>query len=309
MASIIRVDKNFDHRYFQGAACAFGVFDGVHKGHQFLLGCACESARIHQAKSIALTFDIDPDEMLHPTRLKKLMSNGDRIAYLADSGVDAVVILPFTKEFASLDPFAFLQNTFNGFAPESLHIGYDFRFGAKAAGSIEELKIWSKKTGTLIDAHNLKSMDDKPITSTRIRLHLQNTEITKANELLDRPYFIRGLVKPGRGEGSQLGFSTANLTLDPQIQALGAGVYAAYAEVDGLRYRAAVSMGISPMFEDKTTATCEVHILDFSGEIYGEAIKVDFIKYLRPMIKFDSVEKLSEAVMGNITWVRENLSL
>lgn len=309
MAAVIRVNENFNHAFFKGASCAFGVFDGVHRGHQFLIGCACESAAASGGKSIALTFDVDPDEMLHPTRLQKLMSNGDRVSLLAESGVDAVVILPFTKEFAALEPFEFLQNTFNGFAPESLHVGFDFRFGAKAAGTIKELEEWGSNLGTTIHAHDLKSLDDKPITSTRIRLLLKETDIQKANELLGKSYFIRGLVRPGRGEGSGLGFRTANLTLDPSIQPLGEGVYAAYAEVDGVRYKAAVSVGVSPMFADETTATCEVHILDFAGEIYGESIKVEFIEFLRPMINFESVEELSKTVLSNIAWVHENLSL
>lgn len=307
MVKILRVNENFDHRFFGGSSCAFGVFDGVHRGHRFLLSCAQESAAKSGGSSIALTFDIDPDEMFHPARLKKLMSNEARIAMLAESGVDAVVVLPFTQDFSVLGPLEFLAKTFNGYAPESLHVGYDFRFGAKASGTVKELDAWSEGLGTTICAHELQGSDGAPISSTRIRHLLSETDISTANELLARPYFIDGQVQRGRGEGVNLGFRTANLQLESMMQVLGEGVYAAYVTVEDRRYKAAVSVGVSPVFEEKTTATCEAHILDFEGDLYGKTIRVEFTDFLRPMIKFESIEQLSETVLGNIAWVRENL--
>lgn len=307
VAEIYKVDERFEFEYFKGASCAFGVFDGVHRGHQFLLACAQESARASGGKSIALTFSIDPDEMFHPDRLKKLMSNEDRIAALAASGVDAVVILPFTEDFAALGPLEFLYKTFEGRFPESLHVGADFRFGSRASGTVKELGDWSEEYGTVIHAHNLQSVDGLPISSTRIRKLLAETKIIEANDLLGYPYYLSETVQPGRGEGKDLGFRTANLKVDYQQQVIGEGVYAAYAWVDGERYKAAVSVGVSPVFEAEASATSEVHILDFSGDIYGQRIKVEFLHFLRPMIKFENTEELVETVLGNITWVRENL--
>ena len=139
MAQIYNIDESFDYSLFDNASCAFGVFDGVHKGHRYLLECARETARKDNGKSIALTFDIDPDELFHADRLKKLMSNEQRIAMLARSGVDAVAVLHFTREFAALSPLDFLNQTFKGFVPAHLHVGLDFHFGAKAAGSVADL--------------------------------------------------------------------------------------------------------------------------------------------------------------------------
>ena len=112
MAQIYNIDESFDYSLFDNASCAFGVFDGVHKGHRYLLECARETARKDNGKSIALTFDIDPDELFHADRLKKLMSNEQRIAMLARSGVDAVAVRHFTREFAALSPLDFLNQTF-----------------------------------------------------------------------------------------------------------------------------------------------------------------------------------------------------
>lgn len=304
---VFKVNDEFDFSFFHGSSCAFGVFDGLHKGHQYLLASACESAKGSGDKSIALTFDIDPDEVFHPQRLKKLMTNEDRIEALASSGVDAVVVLPFTKEFSSQTPFDFLSKTFNGYPPAHLHIGSDFRFGVKASGSIVELDEWAAQSGTEIHALDLRSEAGEPISSTRIRLLLSEARIVEANELLGHRYFIHSVVEKGRGEGADLGFRTANLRLNTQMSVLQEGTYAAYSWVDGVCYKSAVSVGVTPMFKERATATSEAHLIDFSGDIYGKDIRVEFVEYLRPMIKFESKEKLIEAVMGNIEWARINL--
>lgn len=309
MAQVYKVADGFDHAVFENSSCAFGVFDGVHIGHRYLLECAQASAAQCGGQSIALTFDIDPDEIFHPERLRKLLSNERRLQMLADSGVDAVVVLPFTREFASLSPCDFLEKTFNGHAPAHLHVGLDFHFGARAAGSVAELGEWGAVSGTHIDAHNLKSSDGAPVTATRIRLLLGDHNLPEAEKLLGRRFSIVERVMPGRGEGADMGFRTANLVIPPIRRALGEGVYAAYATVDGERYRAAVSMGISPVFAGETESTCEAHILDFSRDIYGEDIEVEFVEFLRPMIKFDSTEELIRTVMGNIDYTRTHLPL
>lgn len=309
MAELYRVNESFDHAFFKGASCAFGVFDGVHRGHRYLLQCAQGTAKENGGKSIALTFDIDPDEVFHPERLRKLLSNERRMEFLLASGVDAVVVLPFTREFAALSPEGFLQETFNGFAPSNLHVGLDFHFGARAAGSVADLAEWGARSGTHIDAHNLRSDEGAPITATRIRMLLMDRNLKEAERLLGRRFSLVEKVQQGRGEGADMGFSTANLYIEPNRRVLCEGVYAAYALVDGKRYRAAVSMGVSPVFADKTDASCEVHILDFNENIYGECIEVEFVEYLRPMIKFDSTEELIKTVMGNISYVRDSLPL
>lgn len=309
VAKLYKVDESFDHSLFKHSSCAFGVFDGVHLGHQYLLSCAKKTAQYNGVKSIALTFDIDPDEIFHPNRLRKLMSNERRLEALLNSGVDAVVALPFTKSFSSLSPEEFLRETFNGYAPSNLHVGLDFHFGAKAAGSVADLAEWGAAVGTHIDAHNLQSADGAPITATRIRLLLMEHDLDEAQRLLGRRFSMVEKVRPGRGEGADMGFSTANLFIEPNRRVLAEGVYSAYATVEGKRYRAAVSMGVSPVFADKTDATCEVHILDFDQNIYGEYIEVEFVEYLRSMIKFDSTEELIKTVMGNIDYCRNNLPL
>lgn len=307
MAAIYRVDEAFDQGLFDGASCAFGVFDGVHTGHRYLLKCAQDTARESGGRSIALTFDIDPDELFHADRLKKLLGNEDRLQMLSETGVDIVAALPFDRDFAAEEPLDFLDKTFDGKPPAFIHVGNDFRFGARASGQVGDLEAWAAKSGTVIHPHHLVSADGKPITATRIRLLLLDGHVEEANKLLGYPYTLHEVVHPGRGEGRDMGFRTANLVVPPMKRVLGEGVYAAYAIVDGKRYRAAVSVGVSPTFKAEATATCEVHLLDFDGDIYGQRIEVQFVNWLRPMIDFKSTDELVKTVMGNIDWVRQNL--
>ena len=309
MAAIYKVDSTFDRNLFKGSSCAFGVFDGVHTGHRYLLDSACETARESGGRAIALTFDIDPDELFCADRLKKLLGNEDRLQMLSETGVDAVCVLPFTRQFAAESPMDFLDSTFDGMSPAYLHVGCDFRFGARAAGQVEDLQVWARQSGTVIHPHHLVSADGKPITATRIRGLLLKGNVEEAHKLLGYPYTLHETVHPGRGEGRDMGFRTANLVVPPLKRVLSEGVYAAYALVDGERYRAAVSVGVSPTFKASSTATCEVHLLDFDGDIYGQDIRVEFMNWLRPMIDFATTEELVATVMGNIDWVRNNLPL
>lgn len=301
------VDNSFDYSLFNGSSCAFGVFDGLHKGHRYLLDSAIASARENGARSIAITFDIDPDEVFHPDRLKKLMRNADRIEALAASGVDDVAVLPFTPEFYSRNPEEFLCATFPDGAPAHMHVGEDFRFGARAAGTVDTLQAWGDRVGCEVCAHKLVSADGKPITATRIRLLLLDCKIDEAMRLLGHPYALRETVRKGRGDGADFGFATANLQVKPHDRVLGEGVYAAYAIVGDTRYKAAVSVGVSPTFEAQSTANIEAHIIDFSADLIDQPITLEFVAYLRPMIKFETIEELISTVKSNIDWVRNNL--
>lgn len=308
MATVIsKADPAYDEAFLAGASVAFGVFDGVHEGHRFIIGEAANTAREEGAMSAVITFDIDPDEMFAPDRLKKLMPNEARIAKLAELDVDAVVVLPFSREFAAQSPEDFLNACFGGGVPRHIHIGSDFHFGRKAAGNVESLRAWGAARGMEVHGHELLAEGGVPVTATRIRHLLGEGKVREADELLGRAWALSGTVRPGRGEGRDFGFATANLEVAPIMLAIGEGVYACYAVVDGQRYKAAVNVGVPATFADASTANIEVHLLDFNRDIYGDAIEVEFVEWLRPMRVFDSLDELIATVQGNIAWVRENL--
>ena len=309
MADVLYVNDDFSNdRILNGSVCCFGVFDGVHAGHRYLVEHTVKDAKRCGSRSAIITFDIDPDELFHAASLKKLMSNTARIEMLASLPVDDVIVLAFTREFASRAPEEFLEACFGAATPTALHVGSNFRFGSHATGDVEALSVWGESHGMRVEGHDLETMLDQAVSSTRIRELLGDGQrIKEANELLTRPYRMTGKVEAGRQEGRDMGFRTANVYIDPQLRALSPGVFAAYAFVDGIRYKAAVSVGVSPMFADETNAYCEAHLLDFDRDIYGNDITLDFIYWLRPMMKFDSVDALVATVMGNIQWVRDNL--
>lgn len=309
MGSIYTVDETFDHTLFAGSSCCFGVFDGVHTGHRFLIDAAKKAAHDAGSRSIVLTFDRDPDEIFAPDKLKKLLSNEDRLALLAQSGVNAVCVLPFTRTLAALSPQDFLEKTFGVYSPAFLHVGCDFAFGACAQGTVDDLQTWAHQSGTSICAYDLKSADGDIITATRIRGLLADGWVEEANRLLGRAYALHETVRPGRSNGRDFGFRTANLTVAPERFVVAEGVYAGYAIVSGKRYAAAISNGVALTFADSTTANVEVHILDFNQEMYGETIWVEFHHRLRPMMRFSSTQELIDTVMGNIQWVRDNMKV
>lgn len=306
MAAAYKVGEDAPEGLFAGASCAFGVFDGVHKGHAYLLDRARDEARRLGGRFVVITFDIDPDERFHPDSLKKLMTNDARIALLSEL-CDAVAVLPFTAEFAGSSPQAFLDATFASGVPAALHVGVDVRFGAKAAGTVEDLRAWGDAHGMVVRAHELLGIDGAPVTATRIRGLLGAGDIAEANKLLGRRYSVEGTVYAGRGEGADMGFRTANLKMPPQLRTLADGVYAAYAVVDGARYKAAVNVGVAATFADRSTATCEAHLLHFQGDLYGKDVEIEFAEWLRPMRKFDDIDELIATVKDNIRWVDENL--
>lgn len=307
MASIIRLKQQETSQALAGACCVFGVFDGLHRGHQALIAAAREDARRRGAQCVVITFDRDPDELFRADKLRKLMTNEDRLNALAESDVDCVVALQFDRDFASEEPERFLDLAFGQNTPASMHVGYDLRFGYRAKGTVEDLRTWGQEHGMDVYGHDLVEDGGAPITATRIRGLLAEGDIAQANLLLGRPFRLCGQVQRGRGEGADMGFRTANLSFDKTHQVLADGVYSAYALVDGVQYKAAVSMGVAPTFADTAKATCEVHILDFQGNLYGQTIAVDFIARRRPMIKFDDVNELIKTVMADIDWARESL--
>ena len=185
MADIVFLDSPHDRSVLLGSSCAFGVFDGIHRGHRYLIEQARMSAAHLGGASVVLTFDIDPDELFHPDRLHKLLSNEERLGELAETGVDAVAVLRFTREFAALAPEEFLASTFDDYLPACIHVGYDIRFGSRASGTLATMEAWGDRHGVAVVGHELVEAGGRPITATRIRLLLESGNDEAAQALLN----------------------------------------------------------------------------------------------------------------------------
>ncbi len=165
---------------------AFGVFDGIHRGHQWLISRAIQDAEARGTKSAVLTFDHDPDELFAPERLMKLMTNSECILELARTGVDIVAVLPFDYAFAAMSPEEFLAWAFGGGCPASLHVGEGFRFAANEAGTVADLERWDAPRGMQVYEHRLLRAGGARVSSTRIRHLIAEGRISRAQELLGK---------------------------------------------------------------------------------------------------------------------------
>jgi riboflavin kinase/FMN adenylyltransferase len=296
------------------AIIAMGVFDGVHQGHQFLLRQAASDAQRQELPLWAVTFTIDPDELFRPAEsLNKLMTNAVRLQSLADTAVAGVLAIPFGREVADLTPEEFLDSILaHAFTAATVHVGEDFRFGARATGDVQQMRQWGKQHGCGVVAHRLLQDHGKPVTATRIRALLGTGDVAAAAELLTRPYKVAAKVVQGRRAGTELGFPTINLAIDPSLATVGDGVYAGYAQasVNGKQsvFRAAISVGVPQTFGDLPNTT-EAFLLDFpaNAKLYGAEVQLSFVHRLRDMMRFNSPEELAATIAANVAWIEARL--
>ena len=238
-ARIVSADA-FDGCEFLGAASiAIGVFDGVHRGHQELIDAVILDAHDHGSKAVVITFDPDPDVVVSPSPAQKLMTTADRLHALAQTGVDAVVAVPFTPAVAALDHVGFLALLSRVVDIRSIRVGSDFRLGCGGASGVAEMRAWGTERGVDVYGHDLLCVNGQTICATRIRHELGQGHVELAAELLGRPYMLRGVVAAGRHEGSDMGFPTANIQVPDGIQVPADGVYEGLVLVDDTVWPAA----------------------------------------------------------------------
>ena len=237
----------------------------------------------------------------------KLLAAADRLRALAASGVDLVAVVPFTPEVAAMDHAAFFDRVL---APalevRSVHVGSDFRLGARGASTVGVIRAWGEARGIAVTGHRLVQEDGSVISATRIRRLIASGDVAAVPRLLGRHHFVRGTVVHGRGEGSKLGFPTANVERRGPMQMPRDGVYAGWAlTAEGLACPAAVNVGLPPMFaDDPNASTLEATLLGYDGDLYGRELAVSFTELLRLPVRFDTLDELVSAVEGNMDDVR-----
>ncbi|MBE6469599.1 MAG: riboflavin biosynthesis protein RibF [Coriobacteriaceae bacterium] len=307
-APIRTLARGSDARAVLPAVIAIGAFDGLHRGHGFLIDRAVADARARGIAAVAVTFDPDPDAVVAPRPAPKLLTTTDRLRALALSGVDAVVVVPFTRELASLGHAEFFDDVLaRALDVRSIHVGADFRLGSSGASTVDVIRSWGAARGVDVFGHDLVREGAGAITATRIRGLIGAGELEAARELLGRGYYVRGCVVRGRGEGTGMGFPTANVARSRMMQMPPDGVYEAWALTDaGEAWPAAVNVGLPPMFsDDPSSSSLEATLLGFAGNLYGQGLAVLFERRLRPSVGFGSRDELIAAVTADIEGVRE----
>jgi len=274
-----------------------GTFDGVHLGHQLILKQLFDAAKKINGKSVLLTFHPHPRLVLYPNfnNLKLIHTLDEKIEILSRTGLDELVIVPFTKEFSRQTASQFVRNILvKKLNVKQLIVGYDHRFGKNREGSKEELEKLSAEFNFGIDEISAQNLNEVTVSSTKVRKALEEGDIETANAYLGRPFCISGLVQQGKKLGRTLGFPTANIAINNENKLVPKnGVYAVFVTVEGnpAPYKGMLNIGEVPSIEDKDWAI-EVHILDFNTEIYGKKIHVDFICRMRDEQKFENLTDL-----------------
>ena len=293
---LIRGLHNLRSRH-QGCVATIGNFDGVHLGHQAVIGQLAEKADEMCLPAAVITFEPQPLEYFRPEAAPaRLTRFREKLQALRRYAVDRVLCLPFNAKLAALDPEEFIHRVLiDGLGVKYLVVGDDFRFGRQRAGNIEHLREAGQQYGFQVVNMHTFEIDAERVSSTRVRRALEAGDMHAAERLLGRDYRMSGRVAHGNKLGRELGFPTANIHLHRRQTPL-QGIFAV--EVYGLDQeplRAVASLGTRPTV-DGTRALLEVYILDFEQDIYGRHIQVSFLHKLRDEEKYDSLERLKQQI-------------
>src|ERR1043165_9977409 len=278
---------------FRSAVAAIGNFDGVHRGHRAVIDAALAPAAALEAPAIAITFEPHPRKVLRPSDpVFRLTDERSKLRLLAATGLDGALVLTFDAAFAALTAEQFVARILVGrLGIRGATIGFDFHFGHERQGSPKFLAAEGERYDFSVETAPPLEDEGRPVSSSSIRAALADGRVVEAAELLGYPWFASGPVTSGDKRGRDLGFPTANIALDPDC-GLKHGIYAVRVGIGGLIRDGVASFGTRPTFDDGAPLL-EVHVFDFSGDLYGAPFDVAFIGWIRPELKLDSVDPLS----------------
>lgn len=283
------------------AVVTSGTFDGVHAGHRKITDRLNEVARKNGGESIVISFWPHPRHVLSPdgAQLKLLATLEERITLLRQTGIDHLIILKFTREFAQLSSDDFIEKILiNAIGTRKLVIGYDHKFGRNREGGFDYLKKNSGKFGFDIEEIPAQEVDDSVVSSSQIREALQAGDVATATSYLGYPYRITGTVVHGNKIGTTIGYPTANIEVAEPFKLIpGDGIYAVKVTHNGTTYGGMLSIGKRPTIKESDgKRTIEVNLFDVNRSLYDERLHIDFIAYIRPEEKFDTLDALKQKI-------------
>jgi riboflavin kinase / FMN adenylyltransferase len=283
-----------------------GFFDGVHLGHQQVLRMVVERAAERGARSVAITFDRHPREVLSPGSEPRLLTSVDRKAELiASTGIDELVVLAFDRDFSMIPAEDFVRDVLaDGVHAVHAAMGANFTFGFSALGTMGNLPVLGSPFGLTVETVGLVEVDGRIVSSTSIRDALASGDLAWPRAALGRRFVLDGEVVTGHGRGRDLGYPTANLRTWPRLLLPGPGIYAGVAEHRGHRYRTALDVGTNPTFGVEPLHV-EAFLLDFDGsDLPGEPLSIEFWERLRDEERYDEVASLVRAIADDVDRTR-----
>ena len=286
---------------------AIGYFDGVHKGHQQVIKKACALAKEYSLPCGVMTFSPHPKEVLGITKkIDQLTPLATKLALLENLGVDYAYVVKFSKEFAAISPEAFVNEFLLSLHVKGIVVGFDFTFGAKGSANAEKLINLSKDRFfvEIVEPFNYRG---NKISSTLIRSHLLSGDIQEIKNLLGRNFSINGVVIHGNKRGRTIGFPTANLKLTEDYLSIKNGVYVVKVHVNNKLFPGVMNIGYRPTIADEKIASYEVHLLDYSGDLYDQLITVELVCFIREEQKFNSLDELKLQINKDVTFAKKAL--
>ncbi len=280
---------------FNNAVITVGTFDGVHKGHRAILDEVVKHATWAKGESVLLTFEPHPRKLLFPDQPFGIITPlQKKIQLITDSGIDHVVVVPFTKDFARLSAKEYIENFMvNIFHPHCIIIGYDHRFGNDRKGDIKLLEEFAPLYNYELIEIPPQMIDEATVSSTKVRNAITDGRMEDACQMLDRNYSLKGTVVHGNKLGRTLGYPTANLhPVEPEQIIPSLGIYAIRAMFQSKIYEGMLSIGFNPTVSDKMERRIEANLFEFDQDIYSETLEIIFVKKLREEQKFDSIDAL-----------------
>lgn len=289
------------------ACVTIGNFDGVHRGHQSLLGLAKSIAEDRSLDFALVTFWPHPREVLKGASFHKpLTARSEKMKLLRQYGARNIIEIPFTPEFSQMSAREFIEKHLLPLEMKELVVGHDFSLGRQREGHIERLR----ELGQMHDFHVTQApafaIGGLPVSSTRLRREIETGNVREAARMLGRFHSVSGTVGHGFARGRDLGFPTANL-VNPDSLLPGHGVYATFAHLGDRKYEAITNIGVNPTFGNQTTSV-ETFLLDASGDFYGQPIALEFVDFIRPERRFASAEQLAEQIHADIGDCRKLLA-
>lgn len=286
-----------------GSVVTIGAYDGVHLGHQTVIGRVRDLAAELDLQTVVVTFDRHPATVVRPESAPRLLCDLDqKLELLEATGVDVAYVIHFDEERAKEPAADFVDEVLVGcLNARIVVVGEDFHFGHRRGGNVALLRDMGVERNFTVQGLELVGTDGVPaenglrVSSTAVRALLDQGDVAGAAAMLGRPHEVRGTVENGDKRGRELGFPTANLAIPAEIQLPADGIYAGWFErPDGTRHATAMSLGHRPTFYERPTGAplLECHLLDFAGDLYGESVRVRFVERLRGEVKFDSVDAL-----------------
>ena len=291
----------------KGTVVTIGTFDGVHLGHRKIIDRLLASAQSNDLESVVLTFFPHPRMVLQKdTGIKLINSIDERIALLEASGLDHLIIHPFTKIFSRLTAEEFVKDILvDQLKARKVIIGYDHRFGRNRNANIEDLKVFGTQYDFEVEEISKQDVDDVAVSSTKIRKALNEGDLTKANEYLGYPFMLNGIVSRGKGLGKKFNYPTANLKIEETYKLIPAkGVYVARASINGKEVYGMMSIGTNPTVGG-SDLTIETFFFDFEADLYDQHLQIELLTRIRDEKKFNSVDELIAAMQADERFSRD----